>query len=136
MGVVFSRFQSLALLHLRCPAGFGVAYGSTTSVPKSTAFQRGYQSQTNGKRSPSRQFENRGKRRLNAVKEQNGVAIHCTFPTVSVFRLRSAPGPPRSPAPLRGRAVSRRFREDESDFTIHSLFQQPTRRTSWKLVGS
>jgi len=30
---------------------------------------------------------------------------------------RSAPGPPSSPAPLRGRAVSRRVREDESDAT-------------------
>ena len=33
------------------------------------------------------------------------------------LRPRSAPGPPRSSAPLRGRTVSRRVREDESDAT-------------------
>jgi len=33
------------------------------------------------------------------------------------LRPRSAPGPPRSSAPLRGREVSRRVREDELDAT-------------------
>ena len=44
LGVVFSRSQSLALLHLRYPAGSGVRRPST-SVRKSTGLRRDYHKQ-------------------------------------------------------------------------------------------
>jgi len=75
MRIIFSRSQSFRLLLLGYPAGFGVRR-STTSACKSTGSERGKQKQVKGSHhwDSSKIHCTVEKKRLNAVRKQNGGA--------------------------------------------------------------